>query len=61
MTSKIQTIGSYAPDTEYTFTIAFGNGPCMTLDGLSKEDIYEIASCACCLLPDEDYRNLVNS
>jgi hypothetical protein len=30
----------------------------MTLDGLTKEDIYQIASCAMCMLPEEDYRTL---
>ena len=62
MSSKIQTCGSYIePDDSYTFSIAFGDGPCMSLDGLSKEDIYEIASCALCMLPDEDYRTLIDS
>ena len=31
----------------------------MTLDGLTKEDIYEIASCALCMLPEEDYDTLL--
>ena len=60
--SKIQTCGSYIEtDDCYSFSIAFGDGPCMSLDGLSKEDIYEIASCALCMLPDEDYRTLIQS
>ena len=59
--SKIQTCGSYIKiDDCYSFSIAFGDGPCMSLDGLTKEDIYEIASCALCMLPDEDYRTLIN-
>ena len=37
------------------------NGHSMTLDGLTKEDIYEIASCALCMLPEEDYQTLINS
>lgn len=62
MSSKIQTCGSYIEtDNCYSFSIAFGDGPCMSLDGLSKEDIYEIASCALCMLPEEDYRTLINS
>jgi len=59
--SKIQTCGSWSIENEYSFSIAFGDGPAMTLEGLSKEDIYEIASCACVLLPEEDYRTLIRS
>jgi hypothetical protein len=59
MERQIQTCGSCHPDDSYNFSIAFGDGPCMTLDGLSKEDIYEIASCAMCMLPEEDYQNLI--
>jgi hypothetical protein len=62
MTKKIQTCGSYVEtDDFYTFSIAFGDGPCMSLDGLTKDDIIEIASCALCMLPEEDYHNLINS
>ncbi len=59
--SKIQTSGGYSLDNGYSFSIAFGDGPCMTLENLTKEDIYEIASCATCMLPDEDYRTLIGS
>lgn len=59
--SKIQTCGAYSSENEYSFSIVFGDGPIMTLESLSKEDIYEIASCACALLPEEDYRTLVKS
>ena len=62
MTSQIQTCGSYNQlDDYYTFSIAFGDGPAMSLDGLSKEDVIEIASCALALLPEEDSRTLFNS
>jgi hypothetical protein len=60
MSSQIQTCGGYNEDDGYTFTIAFGDGPAMSLDGLTKEDIYEIASCALCMLPDEEYRTLLS-
>jgi len=56
---QIQTCGSSHPEDGYSFSIAFGDGPCMTLDGLTKEDIYEIASCALCMLPEKDYQNLI--
>ena len=57
---QIQTCGSPChPEDGYSFSIAFGDGPCMTLDGLTKEDIYEIASCALCMLPEKDYQNLI--
>jgi hypothetical protein len=55
---QIQTCGGYNEDDGYTFAIAFGDGPLMSLEGLTKEDIYEIASCALCLLPEEDYQSL---
>lgn len=58
---KIQTCGGYNPDDGYSFAIVFGDGPCMSLSNLTKEDIYEIASCALCMLPDEEYRTLCNS
>jgi hypothetical protein len=61
MNKQIQTCGSCHPEDGYTFSIAFGDGPCMSLDGLTKEDIMEIASCALCMLPEEDYRTLLNS
>jgi hypothetical protein len=59
--AMIQTSGSYNEEDGYSFSIAFGNGPMMTLENLTKEDIYEIASCACCMLPEEDYQTLINS
>lgn len=59
--SKIQTFGGYNEDDGYTFSICFGEGPLMSLEGLTKEDIYEIASCALCMLPDEEYRTLIES
>jgi hypothetical protein len=60
MDKQIQTCGGYNEDDGYSFTIAFGDGPAMTLDGLTKEDIYQIASCALCMLPEEDYRTLLS-
>lgn len=59
MKRQIQTTGGYNPDDGYTFAICFGDGPLMSLEGLTKEDIYEIASCALCMLPDEDYKTLI--
>jgi hypothetical protein len=53
---QIQTCGGYNDDDGYTFCISFGDGPLMSLEGLTKEDIYQIASCALCMLPEEDYR-----
>jgi hypothetical protein len=61
MNRQIQTCGSFIEnDNHYTFSIAFGDGPAMSLDGLTKEDIYEIASCALCMLPEEDARTLLS-
>jgi hypothetical protein len=56
---QIQTTGGYNPDDGYTFAICFGDGPLMSLEGLTKEDIYQIASCALCMLPEEEYRTLL--
>jgi hypothetical protein len=50
MKRQIQTCGGYNPDDGYSFTIAFGDGPAMTLDGLTKEDLQEIQSCIECLM-----------
>ncbi len=61
MSRQIQTTGGYNPDDGYTFAICFGDGPLMSLEGLTKEDVYQIASCALCMLPDEDYRTLLDS
>jgi hypothetical protein len=50
MKRQIQTCGGYNPDDGYSFTIAFGDGPAMTLDGLTKQDLQEIQSCIECLM-----------
>jgi len=50
---QIQTCGSSHPKDGYSFSIAFGDGPCMTLDGLTKEDLKEIQSCIECLILEE--------
>lgn len=60
MNRQIQTSGGYNEDDGYSFAICFGDGPLMSLEGLTKEDIYEIASCALCMLPDEEYRTLIS-
>jgi hypothetical protein len=53
MKRQIQTCGGYNPDDGYSFTIAFRDGPAMTLDGLTKEDLQEIQSCIECLMLEE--------
>ncbi len=53
----IQTCGGFDGEV-YNVTVAFEKHA-ITLDGLTKEDIYQIASCAMCMLPDEDYRTLI--
>jgi hypothetical protein len=54
----IQTCGGFDGEV-YNITVAFEKHA-ITLDGLSKEDIYEIASCAMCMLPEEDCRTLLD-
>ena len=53
----IQTCGGFDGEV-YNITVAFEKHA-ITLDGLTKEDIYQIASCAMCMLPDEDYQELI--
>jgi hypothetical protein len=53
----IQTCGGFDGEV-YNITVAFEK-QAITLDGLSKEDIYQIASCAMCMLPEEDYHTLL--
>ena len=48
----IQTGGTMA-DGEYSLTIAFETH-CITLDGLSKEDMLELQSCVDCMLFEEE-------
>lgn len=57
--SQIQTSCTYNTDDGYSFIIGFHDGPAMTLSGLTKEDIYEIASCAVCTLPETVVRTLL--
>jgi hypothetical protein len=54
----IQTCGGFDGEV-YNITVAFEKHV-ITLDGLSKEDIYQIASCALCMLPEEEYQELIN-
>jgi hypothetical protein len=30
----------------------------MTLDGISREDLFELASCITCMMPQEDFNKL---
>jgi hypothetical protein len=55
----IQTSGGYNRDDGYSFAICFEDNRLISLEGLTKEDIYQIASCALCMLPDEEYRTLI--
>jgi hypothetical protein len=55
----IQTCGLFHPDDGYSFSICFDDNRLMSLEGLTKEDIYQIASCALCMLPEEDYQTLI--
>ena len=57
--SQIQTTCTYNPDDGYSFIIGFHDGPAMTLSGLTEDDIYEIASCAVCTLPESVVHTLL--
>lgn len=58
---QIQTCGGYNETDGYTFSIAFGDGPAMSLEGLTEEDVCQIASCALCMLPESVSRTLQDS
>lgn len=49
----IQTCGGFDGDF-YNITICFTDIHCITLDGLSKEDMLELKSCIDCMLVKDD-------
>ena len=52
--NPIQTCGTFDGDF-YNITICFTDPHCITLDGLSYEDMLELKSCIdCMLMEDED-------
>lgn len=48
----IQTCGSYDQEF-YSLTICFTDDHCITLDGLSQEDMLELKSCIDCMLIED--------
>ena len=55
--NKVQTSGSYDGEC-YTINVAFNDFHVMTLDGLSREDLFELASCITCMMPQDDFNKL---
>lgn len=55
--NKIQTSGSYDGEC-YTINVAFNDFHVMTLDGLSREDLNELASCITAMMSEEDFYKL---
>ena len=55
--NKIQTSGSYDGEC-YTSNVAFNDFHVMTLDGLSREDLNELASCVTAMMSEEDFYKL---
>ena len=51
--NPIQTCGGFDGDV-YNITICFTDIHCITLDGLSKEDMLELKSCIDCMLVEDD-------
>ncbi len=49
----IQTCGGFDGDF-YNITICFTDSHCITLDGLSKDDMLEIQSCVECMLMEDE-------
>lgn len=48
----IQTCGSFDGDT-YNLTICFTDEHCISLDGLSHEDMLELKSCIDCMVVED--------
>jgi hypothetical protein len=55
--NKIQTSASYDGEC-YTINIAFNQFHVMTLDGLGREDLFELASCITAMMPQDDLNQL---
>lgn len=51
--NPIQTCGGFDGDL-YNITICFTDPHCITLDGLSKEDMLELKSCIDCMLMEDE-------
>ena len=49
----IQTCGGFDGEV-YNITICFTDPHCITLDGLSKDDVLELKSCIDCILFEEE-------
>ena len=49
----VQTCGGFDGDF-YNITICFTDTHCITLDGLSKEDMLQLKSCIDCMLFEEE-------
>lgn len=60
MKRQIQTTGSWNEENGYSFCVCFDDNIAMTLDGLTEEDIYSIASCSLALLPEDRHQSLLN-
>jgi hypothetical protein len=55
--NRISTSGSYDGES-YTINVAFNDFHVMTLDGFSREDLFELASCITCMMPQDDLKKL---
>lgn len=55
--NRIETSASYDGEC-YTINVAFNDFHVMTLDGFSREDLFELASCITCMMPQEDFSKL---
>lgn len=55
--NRIETSASYDGEC-YTINVAFNDFHVMTLDGLSREDLFELASVITTLMPQDDFNKL---
>ena len=55
--NRIETSASYDGEC-YTINVAFNDFHVMALDGLSRDDFFELASVITTLMPQEDFNKL---
>ena len=55
--NRISTSGSYDGES-YAINVAFNDFHVITLDGLSREDLFELASCVTAMMSEEDFNKL---
>lgn len=64
MTTGIQTCGSHnSPTDEFTFSMCFGDGPALSFEGLTRDQVVNMRDCLDALLwheRDSDYGSVLD-